>query len=216
MIEALSNSTREELMSLGLQKANIAAELIIQIYDNLSVNPELALELTRRLVNISTRIALFRELNGVAAYNNGEYRLAITELKTAKRINGATDYLPMIADSYRGIGQSEIVLKIASSDEALSLAPDTHAELAIVLASVYADSNKFESAHQILQFEIKRFDISNDSKLKILEARLNFYEMAGDDEHAKQMNDAIEPIRVQLQEQHNGPLVTYDLLEKEA
>ena len=61
------------------------------------------------------RIAVVREADGEAAYTAGHYAEALAELRAAKRMNGATAYLPMMADCHRALGHPEQALKLAKS-----------------------------------------------------------------------------------------------------
>ena len=48
-----------------------------------------------------------REATGEAAYAAGHYAEALAELRAAKRMNGATAYLPIMADCHRALGKPE-------------------------------------------------------------------------------------------------------------
>ena len=53
----------------------------------------------------------------------GHYAEALAELRAAKRMNGATDYLPIMADCHRALGQPEQALKLAKSPSVAKFAP---------------------------------------------------------------------------------------------
>ena len=59
------------------------------------------------------RIAVVREAAGEAAYAAGHYAEALAELRAAKRMNGATAYLPIMADCHRALGKPQDALKLA-------------------------------------------------------------------------------------------------------
>ena len=56
-----------------------------------------------------------REATGEAAYAAGHYAEALAELRAAKRMNGATAYLPIMADCHRALGHPEQAIKLAKS-----------------------------------------------------------------------------------------------------
>ena len=60
----------------------------------------------------AARLAVVREACGEAAYAAGEYAEALSELRAAKRMNGATAYLPIMADCERALGRPERALTL--------------------------------------------------------------------------------------------------------
>ena len=57
--------------------------------------------------SLAARLPATREAAGIAAYHAGEYATALIELRAARRMDGSPRYLPMIADSERGLGRPE-------------------------------------------------------------------------------------------------------------
>ena len=76
-------------------------------------DPETAYQHTLAARARASRLAVVREATGEAAYAAGHYAEALGELRAAKRMNGATAYLPMMADCHRALGNAEQALKLA-------------------------------------------------------------------------------------------------------
>ena len=66
---------------------------------------------------------MVREACGEAAYAAGHYAEALTELKAAKRLNGAQDYLPVMADCERALGRPDRALALARNPAVANLNP---------------------------------------------------------------------------------------------
>jgi tetratricopeptide (TPR) repeat protein len=92
-----------------------------------------------------------REATGEAAYAAGHYAEALSELRAAKRMNGATAYLPIMADCHRALGQAEQALKLARSPGVANFAPEAKAEMTIVEAGARRDLGQLDAALRTLE-----------------------------------------------------------------
>ncbi len=97
------------------------------------------------------RLAVVREATGEAAYAAGHYAEALSELRAAKRMNGATGYLPMMADCHRALGNPEQALKLAKSPSVAGFAPEPRAEMTIVEAGARRDMGQYDAALRVLE-----------------------------------------------------------------
>lgn len=97
------------------------------------------------------RLAVVREAAGETAYAAGHYAEALTELRAAKRMNGATDYLPIMADCHRALGQAEQALKLARSPSVPGFAAPLKAEMTIVEAGARRDLGQMDAALRTLE-----------------------------------------------------------------
>ena len=86
-------------------------------------DPETAYQHTLAARARAPRLAVVREATGEAAYAAGHYSEALAELRAAKRMNGATAYLPIMADCHRALGSREQALKLAQSPSVANFAP---------------------------------------------------------------------------------------------
>lgn len=99
----------------------------------------------------ASRLAVVREATGESAYAAGHYAEALSELRAAKRMNGATAYLPMMADCHRALGQPDRALKLAQSPGVERFSPAAKAEMTIVEAGARRDLGQLDAALRVLE-----------------------------------------------------------------
>ena len=114
-------------------------------------DPETAYQHTLAARARASRLAVVREATGEAAYAAGHYAEALAELRAAKRMNGATDYLPIMADCHRALGQPEQALKLAKSPAVANFAPAAKAEMTLVEAGARRDLGQLDAALRTLE-----------------------------------------------------------------
>ncbi len=114
-------------------------------------DPETAYQHTLAARSRASRIAVVREATGEAAYAAGHFAEALAELRAAKRMNGATEYLPMMADCHRALKQPEQALKLAKSPSVANFSPDAKAEMTIVEAGARRDMGQLDAALRTLE-----------------------------------------------------------------
>ena len=114
-------------------------------------DPETAYQHTLAARARAPRLAVVREAAGEAAYAAGHYSEALAELRAAKRMNGATDYLPIMADCHRALGQPDQALKLAKSPSVVNFAPEAKAEMTIVEAGARRDLGQLDAALRTLE-----------------------------------------------------------------
>lgn len=114
-------------------------------------DPETAYQHTLAARARAARLAVVREACGEAAYAAGHYAEALSELRAAKRMNGATDYLPLMADCERALGRPERALALAKNPSVAKFAPEAKAEMTIVEAGARRDMGEFDAALRTLE-----------------------------------------------------------------
>ena len=114
-------------------------------------DPETAYQHTLAARARASRIAVVREATGEAAYAAGHYAEALSELRAAKRMNGATDYLPIMADCHRALGNPQQALKLAKSPSVANFSPEAKAEMTIVEAGARRDMGQLDAALRTLE-----------------------------------------------------------------
>ena len=114
-------------------------------------DPELAYRHARAARARAPRLAVVREAAGEAAYAAGHYAEALADLRAAKRMNGATAYLPIMADCHRALGQPDQAVKLAKSPSVASFPPALKAEMTIVEAGARRDMGQVDAALRILE-----------------------------------------------------------------
>ncbi|WP_323790987.1 tetratricopeptide repeat protein [Nocardioides sp.] len=113
--------------------------------------PEVAYQHTLAARARAPRLAVVREATGEAAYAAGHYAEALAELRAAKRMNGATAYLPIMADCHRAMGRPEDALKLAKSPSVVNFAPEAKAEMTLVEAGARRDLGQLDAALRTLE-----------------------------------------------------------------
>ncbi|MDF0532639.1 hypothetical protein [Tsukamurella sp. 8J] len=149
----LDSAVRRDLISLDKGNAELVAGHLVMAGRLLDSEPAKALEHARAARERAGRIAAVREACGIAAYTNGEWAEALSELRAAKRMGGTLAVLPLLADCERGLGRPEKAVELARGEEAAGLEGDERSELRIVEAGARMDMGEFDKAIVTLQQE---------------------------------------------------------------
>jgi tetratricopeptide (TPR) repeat protein len=147
----LDRSVRAELRSLSKANADEVARHLVMIGRLLPDDPEGAYAHAMAAQRRAGRIAVVREVVGVAAYHAGRWAEALSELRAARRMSGSSHMLPLMADAERGLGRPERALELAGSAEAASLAVPEKVEMAIVVSGARRDLGQPDAAVLALQ-----------------------------------------------------------------
>jgi hypothetical protein len=149
--DELDRDLKRELSTLGSFISGIVARHLVMASALVDIDPDLAWEHAEAASRRAGRLGSVREIAGVTAYRSGRYAEALRELRTARRLTGSDDYLPMIADCERGMGRPERALEIAGSPEAARLSPAERVEMLIVAAGARVDRGEASAAVAMLQ-----------------------------------------------------------------
>jgi tetratricopeptide (TPR) repeat protein len=147
-------------------------------------DPETAYQHTLAARARASRLAVIREATGEAAYAAGHYAEALAELRAAKRMNGATDYLPMMADCHRALGQPEQALKLAKSPAVGRFNPAAKAEMTLVEAGARRDLGQIEAALRTLELAPLQSNSREPWVVRLRYAYADTLEAAGRDSDA--------------------------------
>jgi tetratricopeptide (TPR) repeat protein len=147
----LDRSVRAELRSLSKANADEVARHLVMIGRLLPDDPEAAYAHAMAAQRRAGRVAVVREVVGVAAYHAGRWAEALSELRAARRMSGSSHMLPLMADAERGLGRPERALELAGSAEAESLAVPERVEMAIVVSGARRDLGQPDAAVLALQ-----------------------------------------------------------------
>jgi hypothetical protein len=118
---------------------------------------------------LAARVGVVREVSGVMAYKSGRWAEALTELQAGRRMTGRNEYLPLMADSERGLGRLDRALDLVHSAEAKRLPRASQIELRIVESGIRRDQGLTDAA--VLALEVPEL---TDGKQRPWSARL-FY-----------------------------------------
>jgi len=147
----LDRSVTAQLKGLPEKLAARVARHLAAAGELIDSDPETAYQHTLAARARASRLAVVREAVGEAAYASAHYAEALAELRAAKRMNGATDYLPIMADCHRALGNPEQALKLAKSPSVVNFAPEAKAEMTIVEAGARRDLGQLDAAIRTLE-----------------------------------------------------------------
>jgi tetratricopeptide (TPR) repeat protein len=134
-----------EKLALRVARHLVAAGLVLES------DPQTAYRHTLAARARAGRLAVVREAVGEAAYAAGEYAEALQELRAARRMNGSTDYLAVMADCERALGRPERALALLRDAPRDRMPADQRAELTIVEAGARRDRGELDAALRVLE-----------------------------------------------------------------
>ncbi|WP_241153685.1 tetratricopeptide repeat protein [Nocardioides pantholopis] len=149
--QELDRAVAAQLKGLPEKLAARVARHLVAAGLYIDEDPELAYQHALAARARVGRLAVVREAVGEAAYAAGHYAEALAELRAAKRMNGATAYLPIMADCHRALGHPEQALKLAKSPSVANFAPEAKAEMTIVEAGARRDMGQLDAALRTLE-----------------------------------------------------------------
>ncbi len=147
----LDRGVRAQLKGLPEKLAARVARHLAAAGVLIDEDPELAYRHTLAARARASRLAVVREATGEAAYAAGHYDVALAELRAAKRMNGATDYLPIMADCHRALGNPEQAIKLAKTPSVSNFSTEAKAEMTLVEAGARRDMGQLDAALRTLE-----------------------------------------------------------------
>jgi tetratricopeptide (TPR) repeat protein len=147
----LDRSVSAQLKGLPEKLASRVARHLAAAGLLIDEDPETAYRHTLAARARAPRLAVVREAAGEAAYASGHYAEALADLRAAKRMNGTTAYLPIMADCHRALGQPEQAVKLAKSPSVAGFPSAAKAEMTIVEAGARRDMGQLDAALRTLE-----------------------------------------------------------------
>jgi tetratricopeptide (TPR) repeat protein len=152
----LDPEVRRELRSLSKETADLVARHLVMAGRLLDEDPDAALVHARAARALAGRVGAVREAAGLTAYLTGAWADALSELRTARRITGSSEHLPVLADCERALGRPERALAYADDPAVAGLDQATRVELVIVLAGARRDLGQPDAAVVTVQDPARR------------------------------------------------------------
>lgn len=152
----LDHFVQEELSSLPGSLAEKVAAHLVMAGRLLHDDPDLARQHAQQAHDLSPRIIAVREALAVAAYEAGDYKAALREARTVRRMTGDESWLPMIADCERGLGRSDRALDLLAEVDVDALPDEIRAECLIVRSGARRDLGQPEAALAVLESDVLR------------------------------------------------------------
>jgi tetratricopeptide (TPR) repeat protein len=147
----LDRDVRMALSGLSSFTAKEVARHLVMIGRLIDDDPEAAWQHALAARARAARIGVVREAAGLAAYRAGHYAEALAELRTARRLTGSNEHLPVMADCERALGRPERALIAAAGPEVGRLGIEQRVEMLIVEAGARADLGQLDAAVITLQ-----------------------------------------------------------------
>ncbi len=147
----LDYDVRKQLMTLAKDTADLVARHLVVAGRLMDDEPVQALAHARAARALAGRVGAVREANGLVAYLAGEWQEALSELRTARRLTGDPEHLPVMADCERALGRPDRALLVAEDPQAKGLSPAARVELLIVSSGARRDQGQAAAAVVSLQ-----------------------------------------------------------------
>jgi tetratricopeptide (TPR) repeat protein len=147
--DQVSREVRDELGSLSFDRASTVGRYLVAA--ELASDPEQAYRYAQAAKQLAARVGIVREASGIMAYRSGRWAEALTELQAGRRMTGRNDYLPLMADSERGLDRLDRALDLVHSAEAKRLPRAAQIELRIVESGIRRDQGLADAAVLALQ-----------------------------------------------------------------
>lgn len=149
----LGPQVRAQLRTLPARTAQYVATHLAAAGSLLGDDPEQAFRHASAARARASRVAAVREACGETAYAAGRFREALAELKAARRLADAPEYLPMMADCERALGRPERALAIARDAALARLDEAGRVEMRIVESGARRDLGQPAAAVRVLEGE---------------------------------------------------------------
>lgn len=214
----LSTDDRERLRGLSKEHAENIGLHILAAYTLEERDPELALEHAKWVAHQASRIDFARETLAFVAYRQGDYKLALREFRTAFRMNGFLDYLPLIADCERGMGEPKKAIETAMSDDAKYLRGESKAEMFLVYAGALGDLELWDKAIEIVHTLGRSKGLAGEYRMRAVQAEQYFLEQAGRSDEAVALDQLLDKLELQYadaeeDETSDDLVIEYDMQE---
>lgn len=151
----------------------------------LDEDPAKALEHALAARRRAARLACVREATGLAAYRAGDFAMAATELRAFKRMTGDVEYVHLIADCERGLGNPDKALETIADLDPNSVSVDTRIELLVVAAGARMDLGQQEAALLTLKIPQLGVKVNRPWVARLRYAYADLLEQCGDAKEAE-------------------------------
>lgn len=154
-IRLLPRSVKAELRGLPAELAERVGPHVLAAGELIDIDPELAYRHALVARRLASRLPIVREAAAETAYAAGEFAAALSEYRALRRMNGGSEYLPVIADCERALGRPEEALKVAEQAREEGLDITGAIEMRIVEAGARADLGQSAEARRLLKQQIQ-------------------------------------------------------------
>lgn len=145
-----------ELRSLPKDLAEAVASHLVMAGRLLENDPERAHSHAEAARRRAARLPIVREAAAETAYAAEHYDTALAEFRALRRMAGADDFLPAMADCERALGRPEAALKLAQESTQHRLDLAMRVEMTIVEAGARQDLGQHAEARRVLAAAVAR------------------------------------------------------------
>ncbi|KAB1657174.1 hypothetical protein F8O09_10365 [Pseudoclavibacter sp. CFCC 11306] len=142
---------RVELKTLARENADVVAQQLAVALALIDDDPAEAYSYAAAAVKRAGRIAIVREVAGIAAYRSGDWQTALRELRTHRRITGSQLNIALLADAERGLERPADAIALAEETDLTDVPTEVRVELAIVVSGAWRDQGKLAEARKALE-----------------------------------------------------------------
>lgn len=146
-----------------------------------------AARILKKLAEEAPRVAAVRELYGLTLYRQGKWRPAVKELEAFRMLTASTEQHPVLADSYRALGNTTMVDELWEELRSASPGADLVSEGRIVVAGSLADRGDLPGAIRLLEQGWRVPRRPQEHHLRRGYALADLYERAGDVARAREL-----------------------------
>ena len=150
-LSTLHRAVRAELRGLPKELEQVVAAYLVAAGELIDTDPKAAYAHAEAARRRAARLPIVREAAAETAYAAGEYAAALSEYRALRRMTGAVDYLPVMADCERALGRPQQALALARESADLDLEPALRTEMTIVAAGARADLGQQAEAVRMLR-----------------------------------------------------------------
>ncbi|MFD1720644.1 hypothetical protein [Amnibacterium endophyticum] len=135
----LDRAARAELRTLSKENADAVARHLVMAGRLIEDDPAEAHRHALAAARRAGRVAVVRESVAITAYANGDFALALRELRTFRRISGSDDQIGLMVDSERGVGRPDRALEVGRGVDRATLPVEAQVALAIAMSGARLD-----------------------------------------------------------------------------
>lgn len=170
----LDRAVRAELRSLPKELAEIVAGHLLLAGELVDTDPELAYAHAEAARRRAARLPIVREGAAETAYAAGKYDVALGEYRALRRMTGAAEYLPVMADCERALGRPQQALRLLRESVGQPMDPAAAIEAKIVEAGARHDLGQTAEAARLLRATVAGLGARQPEQMRPPLARLHY------------------------------------------
>lgn len=152
----LHPAARNELKTLQVELQERVARHLAMVALLIDTDPALAHEHALSASRRAGRIPVTRETLAITAYRNGDFALALRELRTYRRLTGSDAHLALMIDCERGLGRPQKALETGLEAKDAELDMEQRVHVAIAMSGARLDLGQTQQA--LFELEIPELD----------------------------------------------------------